>query len=241
MKKILLILTILFFTSINYSFAQTDKKTETTIDQLKDKVASRVAELNLVQKKGMIGTVEEVKGNQIKINDFKGNTRLIDTDELTKFSSDENNNFDLSDIKKGSSISAIGLYNKESERLLARFVNEIDVPLFLTGVISDKNSKEFTIKLITEENKTFTIDIENITKTYNFSEGELSDSGFTKINNSENAVVVGFIDPKNAERMTASKIITFPGVPVNPKIDISKIKKEQTITLSPSPSKSEKE
>lgn len=230
MKKILILtFFILIFSSIEAN-AQSETKIDSKINDLKDKVASRVAELNLVQRKGIIGIVEAVKGNQITITDIKGNTRIIDADEITKFSSSEDDKYDLSNIKKGSKISALGLYNKESERLLARFINEISVPLFLTGIITDKNQEVFTITLITEDTKSYIVDIENISKTYSFSEGELNDIGFTKINNLENAVVVGFVNPKDEYRITASKIITFPGTPKNPKIDL------KNITHAPSPS-----
>lgn len=207
--------------------------TNQKIDQIKDKVTSKVAKLKLVEKRAVVGTVDSVSGNQLRLNDLNDKTRIIDVDELTKYSSEEDNNFDLSSIKKGTKISVIGLYNKDSERLLARFVNEISIPVFLNGVISGKDDKEYTLNLSTDDGKEYIIDVEDITKSFSFSEGDLKSSGFSKLNAMQNAIVIGYPDPKKSDRITASRIIVFPNVPKNPRIDVEI--KEPTETKSPSP------
>ena len=233
MKKIFLILITSFLVLPQGSFAQTKTPTKTAIpsndeikkinekvDQLKDKVASRVAQLKLVEKRGTLGIVESVSDTQITINDLNDKIRIIEVDEFTKFSSGSNNSYGISDIKKGAKISALGLYNKESEKLLARFVNEVSIPLFLEGVISRKDENGFTITLSTEDGTNYKVDIERITKTFAYSDGELQTSGFKKIKTLENALVLGFPDPKEKDRLTASRIITFPDLPKNPKVQI---------------------
>ena len=144
MLKFLIITLIFFALTVPQAHGQTKAPTKNAIptkdeiekisdkvDALKDKVASRVAQLNLVERRGIIGIVEDVSDTQITIIDLNDKTRIIDVDELTKFSSEDDNSFGISDIKKGSKISALGLYNKESRRLLARFVNEKNIPLFI--------------------------------------------------------------------------------------------------------------
>jgi len=118
-------------------FAQSDTNEETngsslpsseTLDAIKDKVASRVAELNLVEKRGIIGDVDSITDTQIIINTISGKRRIIDVDEFTNFSG---NLEGISDIEVGSSISILGLFNKDSERLLARFISEVSIPKYL--------------------------------------------------------------------------------------------------------------
>lgn len=245
MKKIFLIIIVLAILILpGYSFAQTPKPTQNDntdieelgnkVDLIKDKVASRVAELKLVEKRGMVGVVESVSGNEIRINDLNDKTRIIDVDELTKFSSNEGA-FDISEIEKGTKISAIGLYNKDSEKLLARFVNEISIPLFLNGVISDKDNENFTITLSTEDEKDYLIDIESVTKSFSFSNGELETVGFTKMPTMRNALVIGYQNPKDENRITANRIIIFPDVPKNPRIAIKEISVSPTESISASP------
>ena len=100
MKKILLIISILFFiinpaktdaatptpTTAAYPTAKEalDKKLNEQINNLKEKIASRVSELNLVERRGMIGVISEVSGNKITLTDASGKTRFVDVDEITK-------------------------------------------------------------------------------------------------------------------------------------------------------------
>src|SRR3990167_1965865 len=79
------------------------------IDELKEKVASKVAELKLVEKKGMVGTVTDVRGNQITLEDLSKNVRFIDVDEFTEFTPLKATvNFGISDISKGMKIGVLG-------------------------------------------------------------------------------------------------------------------------------------
>ncbi len=240
MKKILIFLFLFLITGTTNIYAQTKvpsssdlEKITNRVDQLKNKVASRVAELKLVERRGIVGIVEDVSENQITVNDLNNKRRIIEVDELTKFSSEDNDTYGISDIKKGSKISALGLYNKESQKLLARFVNEISIPLFLHGVITEKDDEEFTLKLLTEEGKNYTVDVERITKSYSYNDGELDTSGFSKIETMKNIILIGFPDPKKNDRLTASRLIIFPDVPKNPNIPV--IENDTRSTPTPSP------
>ncbi len=250
MIRILIITLILFAVSIPHAYGQTKAPTKNVIptsdeiekisdkvDALKDKVASRVAELNLIERRGIIGVVEDVSDTQITVNDLNNKTRIIDVDELTKFSSEDDNSFGISDIKRGSRIAALGLYNKESHRLLARFVNEKNIPLFLHGVISETDEDKFTVTLLTEDGKEYVVDIEKITKSFSYNDGELETSGFSKIEKMQNSIVIGFLDPKENNRLTASRIITFPDLPKNPKIQV--VDNETKSTPTPTPEEEE--
>lgn len=249
MQKIFFIIFISTFLIIpGLSFAQTPSvsdedeasatdEIESKVDLIKDKVASRVAELKLVERRGVVGVVESVNNDEIWIRDLNDKTRIIEVDELTKFSSSEGS-FDLSDISKGTKISAIGLYNKDSGKLLARFINETSIPLFLNGVITDKDDEEFTLDLSTEGEKKYTVDVEKVTKSFSFSDGELETVGFSKIETLKNALVIGYVDPKDSNRITASRIIIFPDVPKNPRIEVDSAEAvpSKDTTKSPTPS-----
>lgn len=233
MKKVILFLFVLSLLLPNLSFAQTPSGVDQQINELKDKVASKVAQLKLVEKKGVIGKVTDVTNTQITINDINGNPIGIDVDELTDFSSSDNSSFDISDIKKGMEISILGLYNKDSERLLARFVDETTIPVFLQGVITQKDSANYTVTLSTQDGTTYLVDIENVTKTLEYTNGDLSESGFSKLSNMVNAIVVGFPNSKEKNRITAGRIITFPDSPKDPKVSVIQV----SPPTNPAPSK----
>src|SRR4051812_11905525 len=88
-------------TSPNNSNAPTDSADQARIEQIKDLVASRVAELKLVDKDGFLGIVQDVRNTQLTIEDESQNSIPIDTDELTKFNDSANDKFGISDMKKG--------------------------------------------------------------------------------------------------------------------------------------------
>ena len=192
------------------------------INDLKDRIASRVAQLKLVERRGIIGTATDISNTQITIKDIKNNIRFIDVDELTKFSSPSSKDFGISDITKGNKLAVLGLYNKESRRTLARFVQSISIPTILHGVVAKTDEKNFTLTIALPDEKTITTDIETSTKTSFYTkEGGIVKSGFSKIKVGQRIMIVGFPDLKDKSKYIASRIIVFPNISKNPKIEIS--------------------
>src|SRR3990167_7971143 len=75
------------------------QKLTTEITDLKEKIASRVAQLKLVEKRGMVGSIKEISGTLITLEDANGKNRLVDVDEITKFSSPSaKESYGLSDL-----------------------------------------------------------------------------------------------------------------------------------------------
>ncbi|MCL5435100.1 MAG: hypothetical protein M1405_01800 [Patescibacteria group bacterium] len=192
------------------------------IDDLKNRIASRVAQLNLVEKRGIIGTVTDATNSQITLTDVNGNIRFVDVDELTKFSNPNvsGTTFGISDISKNMRLGILGLYNKQSRRILARQINVLTLPNILVGAVYSIDSKNFNFYIVSEDNKQTFIDVENITKTYSYNSGaSLVNAGFSKIKVEESVVIIGFPDKQAPSHIIASRIILLPDVPKNPKIN----------------------
>lgn len=195
------------------------EKLSNQINDLKDKIASRVAQLKLVEKKGFVGTIKDASSTQLTVTDMAGEDRAIDVDEITKFTSSGDDSFGVSDLKKGMKVSIIGLYNKDSERLLARFINTYTMPLYLSGTISEVNKTDYTITLAMEDGKSYLVDIESVTKTNSFDKENNSEkSGFSQVEKGTRAFVIGYPDKKEANRMVATRILLFPTLPKDPKV-----------------------
>lgn len=194
------------------------------INELKDRIASRVAQLNLVERRGAIGFVTDVSDTQITANDPQDNIRFIDVDELTKFSSPSAKEaFGISDISKGSKIGVLGLFNKQSKRLLARFVDILILPKSIHGSVSGIDKENFTIKIMTEKGEEILADIETTTKVKSYTkEDGLIKSGFSKIQENTRIILIGFVDTNDKNRVVASRILIFPEIPGNQKIPLSK-------------------
>lgn len=183
------------------------------IEKIKEMVASRVAELKLVEKKGIMGTVQQTTSTQINIADIQNTIHAIDTDELTKFQEGEtvSKSFGISDIKKGDLVSAIGLYNKQTKRLLSRVVTKMKTsPVLLFGEISEKDAKNFSLTVSQRNSEKKTVDIEVATKTRLYAKkGGIQKSGFSKIMVGQGIFVIGYPDPKKEGVINALRIIHF--------------------------------
>jgi len=183
------------------------------INDLTEKIASRVAQLKLVEKRGLIGKVADVSNTQITISDVHNNTRFIDVDELTRFSSpNAKSSFGISDIEKDSTLGILGLYNKDSRRIMARFVTVINLPRYISGAIASIDEDNFTLLVKTQKGD-INIDVGTTTITSSFTNSlKLSKSGFSKLKEGEYIIVAGFEDKKDKNLIIASKIIVFPNV-----------------------------
>lgn len=200
----------------------TGEKLIDEINNLREKVASKVAELNLVEKRGIFVIVTDLTGNKITGNDLSNTTRLIDVDELTEFSSPSaKTTFGISDITKGAKLSIIGLYNKQSKRILARFVETSNLPQTVSGTITEIDKANFTVNMKSINNTEYLIDVESITKTSSYSAKDgLTRLGFSKLELFKRIYVVGYESLKEKNRMSASRIIIFPELPNYPDLNL---------------------
>lgn len=247
-KNILFLLTITVLTIFysNEAYAQTKAKITPSptpkdlkeegieqIQKIKDIVASKVAELNLVEKRGFIGVVTDTSTSQITIKDKSDLQRIVDIDDLTKFEGSDDETFGISDVKNGNTLIFLGLYNKDNKHLLARQIKKPgNIPTSLSGIVSKIDEDNFQIEVTTEENKKMKVDIEKSTKTSSYSKGgEIEKSGFSKIKLHERILIVGFPDPENKETINASRIMHFIDLPASVKMRIhAGVKEEQSKT-----------
>jgi hypothetical protein len=225
-KTIINLIVIIFSISLftrTFAVAQTASPTnaifQQQINDLKNKIASRVAELNLVEKRGIAGVVTYHSDVQINLTDLNGNSRIVDVDELTNFSSNSKS-FGISDIKNGQMLSILGLYNKQSKRILARKVEAIPpFPQIIYGGVGLIDDKNFEITVIKENGVKAVIEVQDITKTFSFTNSSLTKSGFSKITSPEAIIVIGNPDEQNADKILAQRIILLPEIDITNRIN----------------------
>ena len=197
---------------------------EEQINQLQTNIASKVAEMNLVEKRGIIGTVSDVSDTQITLSDLKGNTRYVDVDELTKFSSSASTTFGISDITKGMRIGVLGIYNKQSRRILAREIDALSpFPSIIYGVASLIDNKNYEITVVDANKQKTIIEIQDVTKTYSYSSPSytLARSGFSKIQQYQTIIAIGFPDKQAAGKILGSTIIVLPDISLQSTINVT--------------------
>jgi hypothetical protein len=224
-------LTLLFLLSLGLIFVFTKNvyaATPTTtnqglqqqVDDLKNKIASKVAELKLVEKRGIIGVVTDSSDTQITLTDTSGNIRFVDVDELTKFYSSDSKSFGISDIKSGMTIGVLGLYNKQSRRILAREVNDSDSPQkIIFGGIGSLDEDNFEITVVKENGQKEVLEVEDVTKTYSFYSNTLNKSGFSKLEETQTIIAIGVTDKQDPNKILATRIIILPEIDIASRIN----------------------
>lgn len=247
MKNLAIILIAVLLLIPNIAFAQEDEEEITPsaapstnqvpesdeeierVQRIKDIVASKVAELNLVEKKGIIATITEVSSTEIKAIDYKNKNITVDVDELTNFDF-EDEDFGISDLEVGEVYSFVGLYNKDSEKLLARFVSQPNsIPNYLEGAISEINEDDFQITIVDAQGKSTTIDIETSTDTMLVdAQGGLEDSGFSAFEVGQRVIAAGFIN--DDDEFAVTRVIHFEEIP--PAVEVLANLEQETTTAT---------
>lgn len=217
-KYFLIILSICILTATlrSSAFGQTTSPTSAVtqqqIDELKTKIASKVAELKLVEKRGVLGIVTDTSDTQITLTNFNGDIKNIDVDELTKFYS-ANKSFGISDVKVGQTLGVLGLYNKDSRRILAREVNDVaPISQIKIGIITNLDQENYEVSISEKNAKKYIFEIEDTTKTFIYTKGTLSKSGFSKLSENQTIIAEGIADKQNKNKFITSRIIALPNI-----------------------------
>jgi hypothetical protein len=251
MKKIsiIVLLIVLITTFSKYTFAQsgndiptpTISKEEITdtpiptdstmekIQDLKNRIATKVAELKLMKKRVFTGKIISLNDPYVTISTKDGDKK-IETNEDTLFSSvisGKSKDIVFKDFKKDQNVITWGSYNQEGDILTSKEIVVKDTPLTLVGTITDIDLKGGTVTLKTEQ-QTYLLDIEVYSKINTIDKtGKLIKLGFSKVQTESLALVQAVIIIKKDEiTYTANRTLIIP-----PKDEII----SPTITPSPIP------
>ncbi len=190
---ILLFILIFGRLTSNRIFAQTGTITpsptftveEKNIQNLKEKIATKVAELREKNNKAVSGFVTQVAAQSIKIKDEKDVEYEIKLDDaLTKYyqvSGTQLKEIKLSDIKKGLFVIATGVANDNIINTNILYVDEMF--LVKSGKITEVDKENFTLKLLSSDKDAYTLDIETTTRQQMINVKTLAaeSTGFSKI------------------------------------------------------------
>lgn len=224
------------------SSATTAPLNETEMKNVKkiiDLVASNSAEQKLTSKIGVIGTVAEKSNTTINLTTLKGNNRIIDIDEITKFSDPDSKTFGISDIKTGETLGVIGVLNKVSGHILGRDVDRLNaLPTHFEGVITEIDRPNFQLTATDESGSKKILDIQTTSKLYSFTKdtGQIK-TGFSKIEPGVRVFAAGFPDSKIKNQIEISRLIILPEVSLSEKMKryVSVTPVEETATPSVKP------
>lgn len=194
------------------SVSASDKK---QIVELKEKVASKVAQLQKENTQGISGYITEIKNDSYFIQNQKGDIYQIITDPIiTKYYQiidNQRKEIDKEDLSKDQYVIIDGIINGNQIEANAIYVDEYF--LINLGQVVEINKNEYWIKVITLEKESFILDIETYTKKFllNIKNLELETIGFSKIKEGDNVhLVIKKKGIKPLERASALRLIIIP-------------------------------
>ncbi len=138
--------------------------TQTEIEDIKEKIATKVAELRKKNQKAVAGVIKTIKGNSITIvNADDAEFEVVVDPELTKtyLIGTTKKEIKISDLKAGTYIISTGPILDKT--INANYIYQDEQFAVLSGKITEINKDDFYIKVLTTDKDTYTLDIENST------------------------------------------------------------------------------
>ncbi|MCX7881458.1 MAG: hypothetical protein N2482_03050 [Patescibacteria group bacterium] len=193
----------------------TEEKEVNEIRSFKEKIASKVTELQKKDQKPIVGKVIEVKNDQLKIITSDREEYQVKKDEvLTKtyqISGNREKEIDFSKIEKNDYIIIVGPILEKT--ITANFIYIDEKIIIGSGRVIEINKSDYSLKVLTSEKEEIVLDIETSTKQLllNIKSLVLETSGFSKIKDGDTIHFVFKDNFNNKEkRYSARKILIIP-------------------------------
>ena len=215
MKRHLLISLLTLSLTITPSvFAQTATQSATNkkIEDLKDRLATKVAQLRQTSRRAIYGTVKSTSITSFVVETKTKDVKIELTDEIKviQYLKGERTALTSEDIAKNDLVSVFGDYDTTLDLLKATIVViQRPGPERISGTVTARDDKEYTVTIKNPQGVTYIVDIEKSTKTllWDREKKGLVKSGFSKIVAGNVVHIVGFPVPKKELRMSADRIL----------------------------------
>lgn len=201
-----------------FSYAQTVTPDlgEEEIENFKEKIASKVAELTMQEEKAITGFVVKTEPNQLTIETDESRQLLVKIDDiLTKIYQIVNNQkkeIKLSQIKKNDYLIINGPLSDKT--IAANYIFVDEMYMLNVGRVTEIDSDNYSLKIITADKEDVDLDIETKTKRLMLDIKTLQTVtiGFSKIKEGDTIhfVVKKTQTDKEATRFSAVKILIIP-------------------------------
>lgn len=202
------------------------------LDNLKERLATKVAELRNVTPKALSGAVLSLSVNSAMIETAVKNYKIEYEDEVkvAQILNGKRTDLSIDDLEKSDKVTVFGAFDESLDLLKAKyiFIESKKLITRLTGVITDIDREEFTITLQTSDGKPMTVDIEKTTKStaWNSTDG-IAKIGFSKMSIGDSLHVLGTLDPKKDTNISAIRILDLG--------NITGVATTPTPTIAPTP------
>lgn len=201
--------------------SQTTASGELKIQELKEKLASRVAELNTVSQRLIKGEIKTLSDEKIVLMQ-NGSEININISEESSFYKLETNGakktVKIADLKTGQTVYSPGSYNTATNSLITKTINVVEFPTIIAGVVKNVDKKNYQL-MVSAKDKEYLIDHDVATKNFLLDpEGKMQRSGFSKYAEGQTVFVLGDMvtDKSGKDLLSAFRIIILKNPLVQP-------------------------
>lgn len=200
------------------------------LQELKDRLATKVAELRTLVKRAMFGNVKTVSVASATVETSNKDIKieLGDGVKVAQMISGKRTTLTTDDISVNDHITVFGTYDATLDLLKAQyiFIESSIETMRVSGTVADVDTKDFTVTINTPEGRTVIVDVEKTTKASAWTkEGGIVKSGFSKIAVGDTVHVTGTAVPKKDDHISAQRILDLG--------DITGAKPSAVVTTTP--------
>ncbi len=191
-------------------------KKVTVMDDLKERLATKVAELRQSQKKAIFGIVKAITISTLTLETKTSEIKIELTDAIKVFQTlkDKRTELTMDDVSKTDNVVIFGDYDTSLDLMKSKvIVVQNPIPERIHGTVTAIDTKEYTISVETSEKQTYIVDIEKYTAVSSYTKADgTAKSGFSKITVGETVFVSGKANAKIEHRISADRILNIGNV-----------------------------
>jgi len=190
-----------------------DNAIQDKINDLKERLASRVAELKENSKRSFSGVVKQKEDGVITLLYKDIETKVVFNTESTVYTISSQGKKIKSDVKSlivGQNVTAFGALDVDQKTLVVKVLIINDSPIISYGTVKSVDNKEGSF-VVDSEDGSLTLDYEIGTKCQiTDKDGKLSSCGLSKINEGDKVLVRIREGSTNLSKATALRILVIP-------------------------------
>lgn len=220
MKKIILLTSFFLITTSVYGATATPTATIATtsapdtqqkLDTLKDRLASAATQLHQSQKRAIFGTVKTTSVSTITVTTTTSDIKIELTDKISVFQiiKDKRTELTTDQVTKNDEVVVFGDYDTNLDILRAQAIFiQGTLPKRISGTITEVSKNNYTITILTMENKSYVVDYEKTTKNFHWTpDNGVQKAGFSQLLVGDTIHVLETPVPKVENRVSAIRIL----------------------------------
>lgn len=184
------------------------------VEDLKNRLATKAAELKQSERRAMDGTVKTKTITTLTMETDTKDMKIELTDDIkvVEMIKGKRTTLTIDNVEPDDHIAVFGEYDTTIDILKAKVIviqNAVE-PLHAVGTIGEVNKPDYSFTVLAGDQKTYTVDFETTTKTNLWaSDGTLVKGGFSKVIAGNLVVITGTPVPKKADRVSAARILNL--------------------------------